>query len=102
MIVVGTIVGNVQLTIAIDEGQVTIAIQTAGMTCTNSYQVTIISIMDRGGSISIYCCGVGIQRTTTRSNVTTGKDGIVDDDTVRIKIIPVESTCRLVLQQVQV
>ena len=65
MLIVGTVVGDIQLTVAIYEGQVTITIQTTGMTCSDGDEVTVVGIMDRSRSITKYGLVVGILRTTT-------------------------------------
>ena len=101
MIVIGTVVGDVQLTVAIDEGQVTIAIETAGMPRTNGDEVAVIGIVDRSCGVAIDCRSIGKQRGTTLNDVTTGKDGIVDDDTIRVKVVPVGGISFLVLQFVK-
>ena len=59
-IVVRTVVGNVQTTIAIHKGQVTIAIKTTGMTSTQRNEVAMIDIVDRRCGIAEYRCSVGI------------------------------------------
>ena len=106
MLIVGTVVGDIQLAVAIYEGQVTIAIQATGMTCSDSNEVTVINIMDRCRSVTINRLIVGILRTTTSRNITTGKDSIVDNDTTGIKTFPFRAIPRtsirvLTLQFVQ-
>ena len=59
MIIVGAVVGNVQFAVAIDECQVSIAVQATGMTCADSDEVTVIYIVDRRSGIAIYRCGIG-------------------------------------------
>ena len=100
-IVVRTIVSNVQTTIAIYEGQVTIAIKTTGMTRTQRNQVTVIDIVDRGCGISKYRRSVGIDGGRTGRRITTGKYGIVNDNTRRIQTVPLCITV-LVAQSIQV
>ena len=80
-VVVGTIVCDVQLTVAINQRQVTIAIETTRMTGTQRDKVTVIDIIDRGGGIAVYRVDVGSRRNGTELCVTTGKHGIMDDDT---------------------
>ena len=101
MIVVGAVVGDVQLTVTINESQVAITIQATGMTSTDSNQVTVIDIVDRSGGITINSSSIGKQRTTTRSDVTSGKDGIMDDDTKVIKFRPI-AVIVLTLQPIKV
>ena len=102
MIIVCAIVGDVQFAITVHEGQVTITVQATRMTCTNRYQVTIIDVINRCGCVTKQCCSIGKHLVVTRRNVTTGKDGIVDDDTVHIQTAPCCSVSGLVLQGVQV
>ena len=59
-IVVRTIVSDVQTTIAIHEGQVTITIETTGMASTQRDEVTMIDIVDRCCGITKYRRGIGI------------------------------------------
>ena len=79
MVVVRTVVGNVQLAVAIDKRQVTIAVQTADVTRTKGDEVAVIDIVDRGGGVTIYGSGIGTQ-TGSPDDVSTGKDGIMDND----------------------
>ena len=51
-IVVGTVVGDVQFPVAVDECQVAFTVQTACMACTQSNQVAVIDIVDRGSGIT--------------------------------------------------
>ena len=59
MIIVCTVVGDVQLTVTVYKGQVTIAIKTTCMTCTDGNQVTIINIVNRSRSVTEQCGSVG-------------------------------------------
>ena len=78
MIVVGTVVGDVQFTIAVDEGQVAVTIETTGISCSDGDEVTVIYIMDRSRGIAKNRGGISIQRTTTGCDVTTCEYSIVD------------------------
>ena len=89
-IVVGTIVGDVQFPIAIDQRQVAVAIETAGVTCTQGDKVAMIHIVDGGRGITKYRRGVGMgcgQRRTCR-RITSGKHGIVNDDAGIVQATP--------------
>ena len=77
---VGTVVGDVQATITIHEGQVAIAIETTGMTRTYGDKVTVIDIVDGGSCITVHEFGIGTHASTRRS-IATGKHGIVNNDT---------------------
>ena len=59
-IIVGTIVGDVQSTITIDEGQVAIAVQTTRVSCTQRDQVAVIDIVNGCGGITEHGGRVGI------------------------------------------
>ena len=87
-IVVGTIVGDVQLTIAVNQRQVTIAIQTTSVIGTQRDEVAVIDIIDGSSSIAKHrrCIGIGSRRTCRR--VTTGKHRIMDNDTEIIQLAP--------------
>ena len=61
-VVVCSVTGDIQLTIAIDQRQVTITIKTTGMTGTQRDHVTMIDIVDRGSSITIYRHSIGTCR----------------------------------------
>ena len=91
VIEVSAVVGDVQTTIAIDKGQVTIAVKTTRMTRTHRDEVAVIDIVDRCRGITIQRGGIGIHLVTTRRHVTTGKDGIMNDDTIHIQAFP---SCR--------
>ena len=78
MILVCTVVGDVQLAVSVNEGQVTIAIQTTRMSGTNGNQVAVVDIMDSSGGITEYSLGIGIHITTTTGDITSRKDGVMD------------------------
>ena len=59
-VVIGTVIGDVQLTVAVHEGQVTLAIDATGMAGTNGNEVTVIHIVNGGCGIAIHRGGVGI------------------------------------------
>ena len=80
MVLVRTVVGDVQLAVTIYEGQVAVAVQTARMPCTDGNKVAVIDIVDSGGGITEYGGGIGVHVATTTGNITSGKDGVVDVD----------------------
>ena len=86
MVEVGTIVGDVQLTITINQSQVTITIESTHATSSDRDKVTVINIVDRCRSITKYCRGVSKYLSRTRRGVTTGKDGIMDNDAFFVNI----------------
>ena len=87
-IIVGTIVGDIQSTITIHEGQVTVTIKTTHMVGAQSDEVTVVDIMDRGSSITEDRGGIGKYLIRTCRGVTTGKDSIMNGDTTGIQITP--------------
>ena len=88
-IVVGAVVGDVQLTIAVDECQVTVAIDTTHMLGTNRDEVAVEDVDHIGRHIAVHGLLVGIDAGIAYRHVTTGKDGIMDDDTGEIQFVPV-------------
>ena len=65
-IVVGTIVRDVQLTIAITLRQVTTTIQATGMFRTNGDKVTVITVIERCRGITKHRGSIRIMRITIR------------------------------------
>ena len=63
-IVVSTIVGDVQLTIAITLRQVTTTIEATGMFGTNGDKVTVIAVIERGCGITKHRGSIRIMRIT--------------------------------------
>ena len=88
IIVVGAVVGDVQTSVAVDEGQVTIAVETAGMACTQGDEVAVVDVVNRGRGVAKHRSGVGIDSGRTRRRVTAGKHGIVDDDALVVQRFP--------------
>ena len=85
-VVVSTIVGDVQLTIATYYREVTTAVETAGMLCTYSDEVVMIDIIKCSCGISENGDRVGIA-LTVRGNVTTGKHSVADMYTTLFLVI---------------
>ena len=99
-IIVGAIVRNVQTTIAVDQGEVTIAVETTDMMGAQGDKVAVVDVMDGGGGVAIDGDGVGIDNRALY-RVTTGKHSVMDDDTCRIQTTPPGSIILLVPQGVQ-
>ena len=59
-IIISTVVGDIQATIAVHESQVTIAVQTAHTSCAQGNQITMIDIVYRCRSITEHRSGVSI------------------------------------------
>ena len=77
-IVVGTIVGDVQLTIATHHRQVATAIEAASMLGTHGDKVMMIDIVECCCGITKYSNLVGVGLVTVRRHITTGKYRIID------------------------
>ena len=101
-IVVGAIVCDVQTTVAINEGEVAIAVETAGVTRTQGDEVAVIDVVDGGRGIAEHGIGVGIDLVTTRRHISTSKHSVVDNDTAHIQLFPYCSIGILVLQGVEI
>ena len=89
IVIVRTIVGNVQSTIAVNLGQVTVTIESAYMACTDGDEVTVIDVVNGGCSITIYRRGIGVCIFfvgTFCRGISSGKHSIMDNDTVIIGI----------------
>ena len=54
IMVVGAVVSDVQTTVAIHQGEVTITIESTNMSGSDGDEVAVIDIMDRGRYIAIY------------------------------------------------
>ena len=63
-IVVGTIVRDIQLTIAITLGKVSTTIEATGMFGTNGDKVTVIAVIERGCGITKHRGSIRIMRIT--------------------------------------
>ena len=61
-VVVGAVVGDVQLAVAVDQRQVTVAIETTGMTGTQGNEVAVVDIVDGGRGIAEHRSGIGKDR----------------------------------------
>ena len=86
MIVIRTVIGEVQLTVSIHEGEVTITIESAFVLATNLYKVFVIQIHHRCCNVSKYRYRIGIYDIATRAYVTTSKDGITDGDSLLVML----------------
>ena len=80
-VVVGAVVGDVQLTIAVYHTQVTTTIETTGMLGSDSDEITVVDIIECRGGIAVDGRGIGVGLFTVRGHVSTGKHGIADIDT---------------------
>ena len=65
-VVVGTIVGDIQFTVAIDHGQVTTTIDTSCMLGTHGDEVTMEYIIERGRGVAVNCRSVGVGLVAVR------------------------------------
>ena len=58
VVVVGTVVGDVQFSVAVNERHVAVAIKAAGMSCTDSNEVTVVNVIDGGCGVAVDGGGV--------------------------------------------
>ena len=63
VVVVGAVVGDVQLAVAVDQRQVAIAVETTGMSRTDGDEVTVVDVVDGGSGITEHRGDVGIHTT---------------------------------------
>ena len=90
-VVVGAVVRDVQLTIAVNQREVAAAIQSTDMFGTDSDEITAINIAQGSCGVAEDGDGVGIYLVTTHSHITAGKHGIANDDTAVIECGPLWS-----------
>ena len=88
VIVVGTIVGDIELAVSIHEGKVTITIETTHMVATETHKVLGKHVDDSSRSVTIYGHRIGIHEVGTRGHVTTCKDGIANGDSHLVELSP--------------
>ena len=84
VVVVGAVVGDIQLAVAVDKGQVAVAVQTAGVARADGDEVAVVGIVDGGGGIAEDSIGVG-KHLTAHANISAGEDGIADEDAALYK-----------------
>ena len=101
VIVVGTVVGDVQTTVAVHERKVAIAIEAAGVARAYGDEVAVVHVVDGSRGVAIDGCGVGKHIGGTRRHVTSCKHGIVDDDAVVVNLAPFVRIAGLVLQSME-
>ena len=90
-VIVGAIVGDVQLTVAVNHRKVSTTIDTTGMLGSNGDEVTVIDIVECSCGIAVDGCGIGIGLIIVRRHVTTGEYGIVDVDTAFLLTLRITS-----------
>ena len=91
VIVVSAIVGDVQASVAVDEGQVSVAVKTARMTRTECDEVAVVDVVYGGRGVAEHRGGVGVDGSRTCRRVTACEHGIVDDDSVIIQANPFQA-----------
>ena len=94
-VIVGTIVGNVQLTVTIHHRKVTTTIETTDLLCSHGNEVSIVDIIERSRSITEHCRRIGILFFTTACHIATRKNSIMDSHTALWFIIGI--TCKQVI-----
>ena len=87
-VIVRAVVGDVQSAIAVHEGQVAVAVQTARTSCAQGNQVAVVSVVDRSRGVAEHRGGVGIHCGRTGGGVAAGEDGIEDGDARKIQAVP--------------
>ena len=81
IIIVSTVVINMQFPPSVHKRQVTITIKSTDMFCTDRNQVTVVSITKGCRHITINGSGINRHLVTTLDHITTGKDRIMNSDT---------------------
>ena len=76
-VVVGSVVGNVQLTVAVDDGKVATAVETAGVLGSDGDKVAVVDVAQRCRDVAEHGGGIGIDLVGTDGHVAAGKDGVV-------------------------
>ena len=79
-VVVGAVVGDVQLTVALHQREVATAIDAAGVLGAYGDEVAVIDVVERRRGVAVYGGGVGILRIAVRRHVAAAEDGVVDGD----------------------
>ena len=102
---VGAVVGDVQFAVAVDERQVAVAVQTAGMARAYGDEVAVIDVMDGCRGVAEDCGRGGIYLGGAWRGVAAAEDGVVDKDAflVHVRLGQAGPSCiALVAQVVQV
>ena len=86
VVVVGAVVGDVQFAVAVNQRQVTVAIEATHAVAANGHQVFVEHVGHRCRGIAEHRVCVSIDRIGTGRHVTAGKDGIADGDAQVIKV----------------
>ena len=69
---------------------------------TDGDQVAVVDIHHIGGHITEHGLRIGVHLIVAHRHVTTGEDGVADDDTCDVELVPDVSVGRLILQPVKV
>ena len=91
-----------QLAEAVDEGEVTVAVEAAGMLGTHGDEVAMVDIAQRSRDVTIDGVGIDEDLVTTCRHVTAGKHSIADEYTADVETLPISFVGILVPQQVEV
>ena len=92
-VVVGAIVSDVQLTIAVNHREVAATVDATGMLSADSNEVAMVDIVDGRSRVAKHRCSVGIGLIAVRRHIATRKHGIVDDDATFDIVFFVEQFC---------
>ena len=87
-VIVGAVVVDMQFTEAVDQCEVTVAIETTHLLSAEGDEVVVIDIAQRGCGVAIDGNRVGIEVVTTLGDVSTGKEGVVDGDASGVELFP--------------
>ena len=85
---VSTVVGNVQFSVAIDEGQVAVAVDTADVLAADADEVEAVDVAHGCRGIAEHCGSIGIHTVATCRHVAAGKHGVIDGHASLVKIVP--------------
>ena len=91
-----------QLSEAIDKGQVAVAVEATSVLGSHSDKVAMIDITQCGCGITIDSIGVDENLVATCRHVTASKHGITDGDTAYIQLGPLSFISIFIFQQVQI
>ena len=87
-VVVGAVVGNVQLAVAVDQRQVAAAIESAHMLGTHGDEVAPVDVAQSGRHVAEHGHGVGINLIRAHVHIASAEDGVADDDALVVEGSP--------------
>ena len=102
VVVVGAVVGDVQSAVSVDEGQVAVAVESAGVLGAYGDEVTVVEVAHGCDGVAEHRLSVDVHLIAARRGVAAGEDGVVYDDAVVVQAAPLAGRCALVVQGVEV